>query len=336
MYLMSYIMDPFSDYWTTFFTRDSLDLFFDLMSTLSVSIIICETSLILNNKLNKILEWTIFPISRFFTESILNLALSLFVNLFIFFIFFIFDEEVSSIATNYPFPLEETKGLIHWILVSFCSAFILMSIHTGKYLITNWKNEAVKTSELSRIAAEAELQALKMQIDPHFVFNNLSALSELILINQQTGHEYAERFSKIYRYTLVNSKKNLIPLKDELKFLNDYIFLIKNRVITGINFEINIPNNYLSFQLPPMTLQLLVENALKHNKTDINKPLNILIETDGEKSLIISNTINPLEYEIDSTQIGLKNIKDRYLLLSEFQPKVIQNEEKFTVIIPLL
>ena len=163
--------------------------------------------------------------------------------------------------------IQETREIMQQFLITLMVTFLVMVINTGNSILLKWKNTAVRAAESDRIAMEAELQSLKLQLDPHFVFNNLSVLSELILRDQQLGYEYAENFTKIYRYMLVNSKKNIIHLEEEIKFLNAYIFLLKQRVGEGLIFEIDIDRKQYLNSLPPLTLQLLVENAMKHNKT---------------------------------------------------------------------
>lgn len=221
-------------------------------------------------------------------------------------------------------------------MASLLMSFMIMGINIGSHLIENWKNEVIKSAQLSQAAMEAELQALKLQIDPHFVFNNLSVLSELILENQEIGYKYAENFSKIYRFLLVNSKKNIITLEEELKFLKSYIFLIEQRIGDGVQFLINIDKELKFLQLPPFTLQLLIENALKHNKTNKKEPLIIKIYSNEKQEIIVENNILPIEHPINSSGIGIKNIIRRYNLLSDKEPKTILENQIFKIEIPLL
>lgn len=235
------------------------------------------------------------------------------------------------ISTN-----EEYRGWLQWIVITSMFAFLIIGINAGNYMIVNWKNAAIRATELNQVAMEAELQSLKLQIDPHFVFNNLSVLSELILEDQQLGYDYAENFSRIYRYLLLNSKKNTIFLEEELKFLNSYMFLIRHRFGEGVNFDIDIDSESRQLSMPPLTLQLLVENALKHNRTSKKEPLRVRISTNDKQELIVENALLPIEKPLDSSGIGIKNIIRRYHLLSEKEPKIIKSEASFKVIIPLI
>lgn len=204
------------------------------------------------------------------------------------------------------------------------------------YLISNWKNEALKASELKQVALDAELQSLKLQIDPHFVFNNLSVLSETILKDQMLGYKYAENFSRIYRYLLVNAKKDIITLEQELKFLESYQFLIEHRFSNGVQFHISADESSKILLMPPLTLQLLVENALKHNKTSRKEPLMVRIFTDKAQTLTVENNMLPFAKVQDSLGIGLSNIVRRYQLLSDRPVEISKANNCFKVTIPLL
>lgn len=335
MYLVGYIINPFSPYWRDYFKRDYLEILIDWGTSFVFCLLISEANIFISNRLNKRIPWTEHPGKRLFLEIALNLSVIPLICLInSFFVYFAIEGQVC--VANAADSFEETKDWIYWLATSFIITFVIIGINTGNYLISNWKDAALKATELSRAAVEAELQSLKLQIDPHFVFNNLSVLSELILENQQLGYEYAENFSKIYRYLLVNSKKNTILVQDELKFLCSYIFLIKHRFGEVVTFEINVDEADKQLHMPPFTLQLLVENALKHNKTNEKEPLKISICTNDKAELIIENTLLPIEKPMDSSGIGIENIIRRYRLLSEKEPQIVRSETSFKVIIPLI
>jgi len=220
---------------------------------------------------------------------------------------------------------------------------LLSVINTGELLLNKWKQstiqaaqQQVKVSELKQSAMAAELQALKLQIDPHFIFNNLSVLSEVILEDQQSGYEYAESLARVYRYLLVNSKKDLIGLEEELKFLDAYIFMIKKRLGDGVHFDLQIKEDWKSKLIPPMTLQFLVENAIKHNQTSKSMPLEIRISCLPTGELLVSNTLKPLLNKIESSGVGMLNIKYRFELLGAPKPTIECSLTEFKVKLPLL
>ncbi len=334
--LVTFLLDPYDPYWLHYFKEDLGEKIFDLILELIFCILISESSIRVSNKLNNTISWTERPFKRLSFEIGINLiiiSVCLLIQNYIYYFFFeINDPEQAPIQISF----EETRGLIQWIVVSVIIAFVIIGINIVDFLIINWKNTLLKTSELDRAVTEAELQALKLQIDPHFVFNNLSVLSELILQNQKIGYDYAENFSKIYRYMLINSRKNFIPLKEELSFLQSYIFLIKQRIGNGVLFEITIDTAYQTLFILPLTLQLLVENALKHNKTQKNNPLEIKIYNNPKKELVVENTLLPIESTIDSSGIGLSNIIRRYSLLTDHQPVITKENTLFRVVVPLI
>lgn len=334
LYLVSYIIDPYSPCWKNYFTRDIPDIIIDWSISLLFCFLVSETSIFIGLKLNRYIQWTEKPSRRLLIETSLNLLAVILIHLLTnsVFTYYYGDSDVSMVTNS----IEKNRGDLQWLVVSTIIALMIMAINIGNYLILNWKNEAVKTAELNQLVIEAELQSLKLQIDPHFVFNNLSVLSELILENQQLGYEYAENFSKIYRYMLVNSKKDTISLEDELKFLNSYMFLIKHRVGEGVSFCVEVDKESRRLSMPPLTLQLLVENALKHNKTSKKDPLQIRIYNTDDCRLIVENALLPIEKPLNSSGIGIKNIIRRYKLLSEKEPEIIKDDTSFKVIIPLI
>lgn len=336
MYLVSYMLDPFSPYWDDYFERDWWIILEDWVSSFCFCLVISESSMYISKRLNGRLPWTEQPGKRFAVEAGLNLLVVLLGHLVLTTIcVYLADEELLSVF-GVGASAEETRGMIQWLVVSTIIAFAIIGIHTCNYLILSWKNAALKAAELNQVAMEAELQSLKLQIDPHFVFNNLSVLSELILEDQQLGYEYAENFSRIYRYLLVNSKKDMIPVKEELKFLQAYMFLTEQRFGSSVIFDIRVDDNSRELYMPPLTLQLLMENALKHNRTSRRESLRVQIYTTETQELVVENTLLPLEKGSESSGMGIRNITRRYALLSEKVPVIVKDAASFKVIIPLI
>jgi len=336
LYVVSYLIDPYADFWKNYFDREIGQMLLEWTTSLAFCFVIAESSIALSNKLNTSLPWTEYPILRLAVETGVILLIVLLVNFIIGITCFYLENDGQLSVIEVQLSVEETRGLFQWFLVSILIAFMMIGINTGNYLILNWKNAALKATQLNQLAMESELQSLKLQIDPHFVFNNLSVLSELILEDQQLGYEYAENFSKIYRYMLINSRKDMILLEDELKFLNSYMFLIKHRIGEGVHFQIEVSARGKQLYLPPLTLQLLVENALKHNKTLKKNPLSINIYDTENNELIVENMCFPIENPMESSGIGINNIIRRYSLLSAKSPEILKTSNTFQVLIPLI
>jgi LytS/YehU family sensor histidine kinase len=160
-------------------------------------------------------------------------------------------------------------------------------------------------------------------------------LSSLVYQNQDKAVEFINELSKVYRYVLDSKNAELVSLQEELAFLEHYIYLLKIRFGTNISFIINIDKDTENLYLPPMCLQMLVENTIQHNETSQAKPLEVNIFTKNNR-LYIMNTIQPRSDKAESSQMGLKNIQIRYSYFTDEKIEIIQNEQLFTIILPLI
>ncbi|WP_286779291.1 MULTISPECIES: sensor histidine kinase [Sphingobacterium] len=341
-YLVSFLLDPYSVFWHEYFKRDVWELVAEWIIGFLFYFLISESSIFIHNRLNKVVPWQQSKWKRLMLEVLINFSIVfifLFLNMIFFAIAYQNSSEFNPVPTN-----DEIRGALQLIIASLVISFIIIFVNTVSYLINNWvatsteaAEQRIKLSELKQATTEAELSALKLQLDPHFIFNNLSVLSELILEDQQLGYEYSENFSKVYRYLLVNSKKNLISLDEEIKFLYAYIFLIENRVGNGVQFNISIQPHSKGLFIPPLTLQLLIENAIKHNTTNKKNPLLINLTNPEKGIIIVDNTLSSIDSPaITSTGIGLNNIIRRFKLLNKTLPKVKKSKDKFEVLIHLI
>ncbi len=193
----------------------------------------------------------------------------------------------------------------------------------------------LKMEQLETLKFKNEIDQLKSQLNPHFLFNNLNALDYLIDDENESAKEYLHSLSNVYRSFLDNSNQNLVSLQDEWKLVDDYLKLLKIRYSTAYSFEkkskiLNL-NNYV---IPPGTLQGLLENVVKHNQGDINKPLVCTIEI-TEDNIIISNPIRQKSTLLNESGSGIDNIKKRILLLTNKEVQVIKDKQ-FQVILPLI
>ena len=209
-------------------------------------------------------------------------------------------------------------------------------INTIIFYFKEYRSTRIEAEELKNITAQAELQLIKSQINPHFLFNNLNVLSALILKDNKEANRFIEEFSKVYRYILSNHDKELVELKSELDFIKPYIFLLEKRFAEGLVISINIPVNYEDCFIIPASLQMLIENAIKHNVVSRNKPLLIDVHANGNNTIIVSNNLQAKQTKEVSTGIGLKNIIKRYKLVSAREVVILQDEQQFQVTLPLL
>jgi len=186
---------------------------------------------------------------------------------------------------------------------------------------------------LKQQSLQNELSALKNQINPHFLFNSLNSLNSLIRENK-AATTFVNKLSFMYRYILQSGHLDLVSLKDELKFLESYIYLIKTRYRDRFTAQIDIEDQWLNKEIPALALQLLVENAVKHNEISESNPLNVKLYTENDY-LIVENKIQPRTTFVDSTGQGLANIDKRYVLLKEKHIVISNKNSIFKVKLPL-
>lgn len=236
-------------------------------------------------------------------------------------------------------PADFFKGDYFWIHLFY----IILSLGVSTFLhakgfMVNWKAAMTKETTKQEIVAKTEtakFESLKSQIDPHFLFNSLNVLTSLIGENPIQAERFTTKLSKIYRYVLEQRNKDLIPLSEELKFAKTYMELLGMRFEDAVQFDIPEMVSNSELKIVPLSLQLLLENAVKHNVVSSAKPLDIKIyEQDGY--LVIENNINPKEAIGKGTQVGLRNIADRYGLITQKRVVIENNNKTFKVSIPLL
>ncbi|SHO59904.1 sensor histidine kinase [Algoriphagus zhangzhouensis] len=201
------------------------------------------------------------------------------------------------------------------------------------------KNEEAREKKeenqrLQNLYLNAQLQALRQQINPHFLFNALSSLSAIVRENPPLAQKYIGHLSKVFRYGLVDSE-TLVTVSTELEELKSYFELIQMRFETGVTLEIDIPDSIRKYSLPHLSIQPLVENAIKHNQFSSTNPLKIRIFTE-ENNLIVCNNFSPLKIKEPSTQIGLSNLEERFKILTGQSILIQQSEESFLVKLPLI
>lgn len=188
-----------------------------------------------------------------------------------------------------------------------------------------------------RISSQAQLQALKNQVNPHFLFNNLSVLSALIPLDANTSVEFVRQFSNVYRYVLKSPDKEIIELKEELNFIESYLYLLKTRFESGLVTTIHVNKDCQSAYIVPVSLQMLVENAVKHNVIGKNKPLHVEIICLDNETITVRNNLQRKETrDQESTGLGLNNIAQRYIFLGHHGLEVKQTDQQFSVTIPLI
>ena len=337
IYTLTFLINPYSLLWESPLSSNALFFTIELVTCLLFSMGIIEGSILIAKVLETRISWAISPIKRFVVQTFMIILI---VMLLIYIQTLFFDKMYGEIEMT----KEDLLAGWQFVIVSVITALFVSAVHTGYYLLANWKDSIteskdleIKTLELKEIAMNAELESLKLQLDPHFMFNNFSVLSELINEDPSIASKFLDNLSRVYRYMIQNIKKDIIPLKEEIAFVQAYFYLLKIRHGDNIRMHIEVTDAALRSNIPPITLQLLVENAIKHNIATSEQPLFINIISIEDKYLQVANNLQRITTPYPSTSIGLKNIENRYRILSKNKlPSITEVGGFFSVILPLL
>jgi PAS domain S-box-containing protein len=212
----------------------------------------------------------------------------------------------------------------------------------GKVVGRVWSNRDItdrvnaEKEEIEKSFALAQFESLKNQVNPHFLFNSLNVLSSLVHIDADLSEKFIDQLARSYRYLLEQKDNELVLLKTEIDFVHSFTFLLKIRFEDKLQVNIHIDSQIIQYYVAPLTLQLLIENAVKHNIISAETPLIIDIYNEGEENLIVSNNLQIREQQLPSTGVGLKNIKDRYKLMTQKPTEFYIENSKYIAKIPLL
>jgi LytS/YehU family sensor histidine kinase len=192
-----------------------------------------------------------------------------------------------------------------------------------------------EAENLKRANIEAQNTALKQQIDPHFLFNSLNTLTALIEEEHHHATQFVKELSNVYRYVLQSKDQTIVSLEEEISFAKAYSYLFELRFCENIHFDYSISDIAATRGIPPLVVQLCIENAVKHNIISRHKPLLITITDDENGMLVISNTLQRKRNVPVSTKIGLSTIRHRYSLISPIPVQIVETENQFIVRLPL-
>lgn len=235
-----------------------------------------------------------------------------------------------------------TNDPVNWNIVSQATLIILIAVifvthvYETVFLVKESENEMIRNEQLERAKAEAELEALKNQIDPHFIFNSLNTLSHLIEERPAKAKQFNDSLADVYRYILQNKARGLVLLREEIEFLKSYFLLLQIRFEKAVELELNIDDSIFDqYLVPPISLQILAENAIKHNEFSEMSPLLLSIHLQNEE-LIIHNKVRRKNLRKASSKIGLQNLKERYKLTTSKEISIDETSTDFLVRLPVL
>lgn len=275
------------------------------------------------------LIYSVFSIQLVYRRSKLNQAQSrILFEVFILFLAFVLVLTTLNVLiiglSMKMFPTVVVRGALIGIIAYFFSRFLTETERKNEILL---ENEHLKSENLL-----VQLSSLKNQLNPHFLFNSLNTLSWLINEDKEKSQRYLQKLSQVLRYSLSMQEQSLVPLKEELTLVDSYIFLLQIRF--GNNLQIIKNIEEVQFKIPPLSLQLLIENAIKHNVISTASPLSIWIEL-RDNVLIVRNTHKP-KPNSEGTGIGLVNLNERFKILASREVEIEQNEKEFKVVLPLI
>lgn len=242
---------------------------------------------------------------------------------------------VGGLLYGYSWQQNQNPLKLNIIYATLINLFLHL-VNAILFFMREYRQKWTEAEELRRSSEQAQMQLVKNQVNPHFLFNNLNVLSGMVIKDNPEANHFIEEFSKVYRYILNNQQKELVELRSELEFIQPYLFLLRKRFDESLDVRISIDEQYNNWHVVPAALQMLIENAIKHNVVSRHKPLHIDIHSNGNQTLVISNNRQPRQVKEPSTRIGLQNIRKRYELISGRAVIVKETEEVFEVTLPLL
>ncbi|KQS27655.1 sensor histidine kinase [Dyadobacter sp. Leaf189] len=317
--------------------------------------------------------------AAYFTDVQILLGGSV-LNLLFFLTAFLINRKFSPAVTKiYPEPGQSVRRVLSWFVlygaVSVTAFLLAMIIYSQTHLFgyhfnlthtlwavfaigsgsltaagltelifafSQWKNDLQELNQMEQRQLQAELDTVKQQVNPHFLFNCLNSLSVLISEAPATAEKFVDEMSKVYRYLLSvygpDKEDDLVPLEAELRFIRSYIYLLETRYENGIRFVVEVADIYLSGQIAPLSLQVLVDNAVRHNIISPEATLQICIKTTATGQLEVSNNLQRRVVSMSFTEAGLATLISRYKLLFNQAGTIQVKEEpaRFTVILPLI
>lgn len=239
-------------------------------------------------------------------------------------------------------------GLLHWLhgyaitassyfhslRISLFVTALITTMYEAQNFFDLWKKANIDAERLKQETLLAQLEALKNQVNPHFLFNSLNTLTAIIPEDPKLAVTFVQKLSNFYRYLLQYRDQQLVSLDTEMSNLNDYIYLLQIRFGESLHWKMDIRKEDMHALIPPLSLQILAENVVKHNTISRQKPMTIHLETDGHH-LIIKNPIHPKRQPEPSTHIGLANLSERLMLSLGSELQIEKTDEYFLVKIPL-
>lgn len=298
----------------------------DLFFIIVIILILWFGNVYIDQELNKRIPWINQPKRRLLLQIVYN---TLFTTVTLFVLMYIVHQ------IKFGDGRIINRKMVETFLPALSITYVVLAIQISWQFFSALKDSMLQVEKYKSESISAQMQNLKNQLNPHFLFNNLSVLSSLVYKDQDKAVDFINELSKVYRYALDTKTSELVTLDDELLFLNHYIYLLQIRFGSSITFKTDISERSKKMFLPPMCLQMLVENTIQHNETSQASPLLVHIHVQGDV-LIIENRIQPRSDNTHGSGMGLKNIQKRYAFFGVKKVEISKENNIFTVKLPLL
>lgn len=335
--LIQYLLNPQSKWWNFYTEAQWTEILGTIVGGIAMYAILFGIIRVFSGWINRkmILQYNLF--AHFLLTTGVVIA-SMFLLLYLESVFYEWIWPEPSVNSQ-----EMELSVRSYLVVNLVVAAFVNSFFYSFTFFEKWKSEVTETNKLAILshqlkenALQAELEVLKLQLDPHFLFNNFSILTQLIETDKVAAQEFLSSLSKVYRYILTTGKKSVVSLEEELKFVETYFHLIKIRHGKTIHLSVDVAEGHRWKGIPPVTLQLLLENAIKHNVSTRMQPLHLSIVSVGDGKILVKNNLQRINIDYKSTGMGLNNIKERYQLLGGAEVKITERDGSFEVLLPLL
>jgi two-component system, LytTR family, sensor kinase len=285
-----------------------------------------------NHQLDRWLPWRKYFATRFLIGYTANVAIAWLITLGLAWIFI----SLTGDENFWKGLSRKDEDLLHKITILFLtSIFIYKVVYALLYSYQHYAIAQIETLQSERKQLELQFEALKSQISPHYLFNSLNTISSLIFKDLPSAEQFIRRLAQTYQYILATQNKKYVLLKEEVDFVQSYYYLLRIRFQQQLSVEINLPNGIMDSKIPPLTLQMLVENAVKHNPMSSDKKLFIYITAQDNTYLKVINTKTGVIDSVSSFRVGLENIRRRYQYFTDKKIE-IRDEDKFMVSLPVI
>lgn len=300
---------------------------YDYFIGILITFLVWEGNLLIDTYMNRKFPWTGSAVKRIFVQFPISLLYSATAT---YLLMSLYDLLLTGIIPQFDDPVAVTA-----MMMGVLATIILLSIELGIQFFQNWKVSLLEVQTQKELTLQAQLQSLRTQVNPHFLFNNLSVLSSLVYDNQDKAVDFIKQLGKVYHYLLEVRTSEVVDVEHELKFIYAYNYLLQIRFGKALSIEVKKDDACKSKMLPPMALQMVIENCTKHNIATLAQPLHITI-TCLEDKISVSNNIQLRTDLAEKSGTGLENIKERYGFLSDRELVIINDRKNFVVELPLL